>query len=542
MKYKIILILLILFAIFIRSIGIFGDAGLTYDELFSLDLAHTPLSTFFHKLINTDYHPPLFYLILKIWVATFGNNAFVIHFISVCFSTFCIPVVYLIGKTIKSRNFGIYLAIFFTISYSFIYKAQEARFYQLACLEALLILYFTLKYIKHYKIKHLVYLLLAELFLLYTLTLGVLFVFVNSILLLFYVFKRREHLKTFICCHFAFLVLYLPQFAITLMQVLNSQKTLLQNPWDWIFNQNTISSLFTFLTASYLPINSILLIKNASFVIYILFLLLSAYFVKKQKNKCLNYLFILNLVYLLLLLTLTYFEVLKYSSSINYFYSSIIIQTVLLCCIFKDNTIILLTILCLQIFTTVKYIQTPAFLLKNNMSRFGNPAIYINNLSNQKLIYAPYGDKLLSKYIHNFTPMGINGDKLFTMAFSSDVGKLVFDDEIINLPVSSRHEYLLNYSISKTASKALKKTYDTAIDKLKSDDCFIILIHKYRTFDDNMIQHLAKNKHYNFPKSSLTIAKITNDINKLAYNDKRLYLFASEFIDSEWFVYVYKKL
>ncbi len=542
MGYKISLILIILFAFFLRAIGIFNDLGLNYDELFSFDMALAPLDIFFQKLISTDYHPPLFYLILKGWIALFGTNDTIIYLLSICFSVFCIPVAYLIGKQLKSRDFGILLAIFFAFSSLFIYKAQEARFYQLACLEVLLTLYFSLKYINKFKIKHLVYLLLSELFLLYTLTLGVIFVAVNSVLLFLYLFlKHKNYLKSFLYAHFLFIILYLPQFFITICQIINSRNTLLQNPWDWIYNQDSISSLFKFLTTTFLPFDEMLKFQEISAILYILFLIFAFFIVKKENNKNLNYLYVFNLTYLLILLILTYFEILTYSSSLNYFYSNLILQILLLFSVFKHNKIILIALLTIQIYATSQYIQMPSFLLKKEIARFGLPTKYINSFSNHKLIYAPYGDKLIFKYVQNFTPFKINGDEIFTMPYSKDIGKMIFDDEITNLPLSERIEYLKKYSISKTPSCALLSTYNNAINKLKPNDYFITLINFGRIIDEKLIAFVLDNENEYFPVSSLTVAKITNDINNLAYYDKRLTLLSNDIIDDEWVIQIYRK-
>ncbi|MBI3366864.1 glycosyltransferase family 39 protein, partial [Candidatus Roizmanbacteria bacterium] len=79
-----------------------------------------------------DFHPPLYYLFMKIWTNIFGYSGIALRMPSVIFSLLTGLVVYKIGEIIKDKQTGLWAAIFFLFNPLIIYYSQEARMYMLS--------------------------------------------------------------------------------------------------------------------------------------------------------------------------------------------------------------------------------------------------------------------------------------------------------------------------------------------------------------------------------------------------------------------------
>ena len=92
-----------------------------------------------------DFHPPLYYLFMKVWTNIFGYSEIALRMPSVIFSLLTGYVVYLIGKKLfnndsglasltrmtKSQLFGLWAAAFFLFNPLIVYYSQEARMYMM---------------------------------------------------------------------------------------------------------------------------------------------------------------------------------------------------------------------------------------------------------------------------------------------------------------------------------------------------------------------------------------------------------------------------
>jgi uncharacterized membrane protein len=108
-----------------------------------------------------DNHPPLYYMLLKIWSNIFGYSEIALRSLSVLFSLGSIFATYKITYLIASRRsqisfyFPIISAILLATSQFFIYYSQEARMYMMAAFFATLSIYSYLKVLKEdISIKH----------------------------------------------------------------------------------------------------------------------------------------------------------------------------------------------------------------------------------------------------------------------------------------------------------------------------------------------------------------------------------------------------
>jgi len=88
-----------------------------------------------------DFHPPFYYLLLKVWTIPLGVNEISTRSLSIVCSLISIFLVYLIGKTMKDKFVGLTSALLLATSPLFIYYSQEARMYALETLLTLVAVY-----------------------------------------------------------------------------------------------------------------------------------------------------------------------------------------------------------------------------------------------------------------------------------------------------------------------------------------------------------------------------------------------------------------
>lgn len=81
------------------------------------------------KFSPGDLHPPLYYLMLKMWSNVFGTTEIAIRLLSVTFGVSTMYFLYRIGEKLFNKYIGITCLILLTFSPLHIYYSQEARMY-----------------------------------------------------------------------------------------------------------------------------------------------------------------------------------------------------------------------------------------------------------------------------------------------------------------------------------------------------------------------------------------------------------------------------
>ena len=122
--------LIILAGLLLRLISI--NQSLWLDEATSAIVAKMSLADMFTRFFPGDFHPPLYYLIIKYWTAVFGYSEVALRIPSVLFGLGTIYLTYLIAKKVFNNNVGLLSALLVSTSGLSIYYSQEARMYSLA--------------------------------------------------------------------------------------------------------------------------------------------------------------------------------------------------------------------------------------------------------------------------------------------------------------------------------------------------------------------------------------------------------------------------
>lgn len=135
-----ILIILII-AIILRLVRL--DQSLWLDEAINVNVAKAlSLKDLVLNYSLSDFHPPLFHVVLRGWILMFGSSEMVVRLPSVIFGAATVFMTYLIGKKLLGNKSGLVAATLLATSPLHIYYSQEARMYMLAAFLTSLSVYF----------------------------------------------------------------------------------------------------------------------------------------------------------------------------------------------------------------------------------------------------------------------------------------------------------------------------------------------------------------------------------------------------------------
>ncbi len=128
------LLILVLISLVLRTRA--WGTGYWMDEGLSVGIASHHFSTIPH-LLRQDGSPPLFYLLLHVWIQLFGTSERATHALSLLFALACIPVGFWSADRLFSRRAAWCAALLFTVNPFLTRYAQETRMYSLLVLLAL---------------------------------------------------------------------------------------------------------------------------------------------------------------------------------------------------------------------------------------------------------------------------------------------------------------------------------------------------------------------------------------------------------------------
>ncbi|MCX6730759.1 MAG: glycosyltransferase family 39 protein [Candidatus Roizmanbacteria bacterium] len=121
------------------------------DEAFSYLMARLPIHRLFWSTAQ-DANPPLYYLLLKIWMGIFGTSEVALRSLSLIFFWATLVIIYLIMKDIYkyTTKKSLFYLLFFILNPLLHYYAFEARMYSMMAFLATLLFYAMMK--KNYKL------------------------------------------------------------------------------------------------------------------------------------------------------------------------------------------------------------------------------------------------------------------------------------------------------------------------------------------------------------------------------------------------------
>jgi len=142
---KFLLSLILVLGLFLRLFAI--NQSLWLDEAISALVVKNYSFFGIFDFVKSDFHPPLYYLSLKIWTLFFGYSEAALRFLSVCFGVGTVLATILIAKKLAKQKPFLWIVAGFLLATSplHIYYSQEARMYSMAAFFATMSVYFYLK-------------------------------------------------------------------------------------------------------------------------------------------------------------------------------------------------------------------------------------------------------------------------------------------------------------------------------------------------------------------------------------------------------------
>lgn len=238
-RFNIAVVLFISFLIRLVSL----DQSLWLDEATTAKVVRDiPFDQMISTFSRYDFHPPLFYFIMKLWTILFGYSEIALRFPSVIFSLLTGYVIYHIGRKMKDKQTGLWAAVFFLFNPLIIYYSQEARMYMMATFFISCTLYFLIPMWKKITwekreilgVNTLIFLSFATFY-------GS--VFIIMALYIWTLITKKYRLLIFLLPGFALSVLiHLP---LLYLQFHNAQKTLqIVTNWSLVLGKASIKNLF----------------------------------------------------------------------------------------------------------------------------------------------------------------------------------------------------------------------------------------------------------------------------------------------------------
>ena len=191
-KIYINLFLIFLFGLLIRITNVDKPEGLWNDEYISWFISTKTFLVEFMQAIYKNCHMPFYYMYLKFWTFLFGHSDIFLRLSSVIPSVLGIIVMFFVGKSLKHEKTGLLCAAITSFSGFMIYFSQEVRFYSVLFLFSALAILFFLKLLEKQSYFNYIMFYIFNLMIMFTHTIGFVFVFFNFLILFVYLKKQNK--------------------------------------------------------------------------------------------------------------------------------------------------------------------------------------------------------------------------------------------------------------------------------------------------------------------------------------------------------------
>lgn len=254
LRGEIFMILLItLVALGVRLLDIDKPFGLWYDEMLTYVISSHSLPVgILKECWRLDFHMPLYYLFVGLWMKLFGAADLTLRLSSVLWGVLCVPAFFYLGKIYKSKKLGYFLAVIAALNPIMIYYSQEVRFYSMLMFFATISLIFTLKLLENPSRRNFIVWGLANLVILYIYMMGIIFVGLEVLVLLIYLKNSSKTLSKYLA---GFGLLSLPYFFL-LASYWHFSNQVFLDPFSY-YQPNNLATLFLLLNDWFSPALSV---------------------------------------------------------------------------------------------------------------------------------------------------------------------------------------------------------------------------------------------------------------------------------------------
>ena len=232
------ILLIMLVGIALRLICINKPDGLWNDEYVSWMISATPFGHGFVNAVKSQCHMPFYYLYLKFFMTFLGQSDLALRLTSTFAGIISIVAMFFVGKE-KDEKTGLFCAGFSAISSFLIYYSQEVRLYSVLFLFSALVLLYLIRTVKQPNKKNLILCTIFNFLILFTHTIGFVFVFFNLVFLSFNLYKQFKKLVITIWGIILGLCIFTAPLAVKIMTTQSFSQ------WWGHFSISKIAFLFT---------------------------------------------------------------------------------------------------------------------------------------------------------------------------------------------------------------------------------------------------------------------------------------------------------
>lgn len=195
-----------------------ADKSIWLDEAFSITISQHGLLDMLHLIVRTDTHPPLYYLVLKLWLIL-GDGEMQTRLLSALFSLASIPLMYYLAVLIyNDKRVGLIAATILAFSPFQVWYAQETRMYAMLIFLVLASACFFFRAMHSGDRRDWIGYVIATVMALYTDNGAIWYVAALSIFFLLSLGRYRDRVKGWFVSSVAIFLLYLPWLPFFWMQ------------------------------------------------------------------------------------------------------------------------------------------------------------------------------------------------------------------------------------------------------------------------------------------------------------------------------------
>lgn len=534
----------------VRLLNIDKPFGLWYDEMLTYAISSKafPLGIL-KECWRLDFHMPLYYVYVGLWMKLFGSADLTLRLSSVLWGVLCVPAFFYLGKTYKNKILGYFLALVATLSPIMIYYSQEVRFYSMLIFFAAISLIFFLKILETPNKRNFLFWGWANLIILYIYTMGIIFVGLETLILLLHFYLYKKDLLKDLFKHLAVFGLFSLPYLFLLASYLCFSNQVFLDPFSY-YPPNSFDTLFILLNDWFSPALSLeggniyqqFLQNHASILGLIIMTISTACFVAgiastlRKPDKKFLYLVSIVVLFLgaetILLFSGNFVLLSKYTLVVLPIILLIACDGLLLIKNKPLKTSLIAIILLSFILTCVNYKHTTTFSLRRNgLMPVAVELAKLNPDKNDYILFAN-GPYLLVKYLQRTNFVDFDIPSILYLDKSKHEALKAFDEDFVL--ATNKHNSLdrfLPYLLSTEPTNELKIFEKYVIEKIPTGGRLIIAdswgnpfmnsmqndILNYRNYKSAQNEQIYKQRIFYFAYS-----KIYADLKTLIERDKCL--------------------
>ena len=137
---RVILLGIVLLAFLVRVYHL-DFQSLWRDEMDAIRFARDPLSTLISNFTRAGWNGPLYYLLLRPWLAVAGDSEFALRFFSLFWGVLAVPLTYAVGRRWLATPTAVLASLLTALSPYLVWYSQEGKMYALLLALTLLSMY-----------------------------------------------------------------------------------------------------------------------------------------------------------------------------------------------------------------------------------------------------------------------------------------------------------------------------------------------------------------------------------------------------------------